>query len=151
MQKDLFGNVNLPIPKTEGIKYAGSKLKIIPHILDIADNLSFESVLDGFSGTTRVAQAFAQRGKLTTANDISEWSEVFATCYLLSQKEDSFYQPYLDLLNSLKGKHGWFTEHYGGDEKNAKRPFQRHFINTVLLRHKAQPFCHLKLQPIYAL
>ena len=31
MQKDLFGNVNLPIPKTEGIKYAGSKLKIIPH------------------------------------------------------------------------------------------------------------------------
>lgn len=131
MQKTSSLNINLPIPKTEGIKYAGSKLKIIPHILDLTDNLKFESVLDGFSGTTRVSQAFAQRGKQTTANDISDWSEVFATCYLLSQKEDSFYQPYLDILNSLKGQEGWFTEYYGGDEKNTKRPFQRH--NTLKL------------------
>lgn len=118
-------------PSTEGIKYAGSKLKIIPHILNITDTLGCRSVLDGFSGTTRCAQAFAQRGMQTTANDISEWSEVFATCYLLSEKEDSFYQPYIDYLNSLQGKEGWFTEHYGGDENLVKRPFQRH--NTMKL------------------
>ena len=132
---------DLIIPTTEGIKYAGSKLKIIPHILRMTSDLECRSVLDGFSGTTRVAQAFAQRGLQTTANDISEWSEVFATCYLLSEKEDSFYQPYIDCLNSLQGIEGWFTENYGGDEQHTKRPFQRH--NTMKLdamREKIEEF-----------
>ena len=116
------------IPETEGIKYAGSKLKIIPRILSLLteQNLSFESVLDVFSGTTRVAQAFAQLGFSTTANDISEWSEVFATCYLLSSKQDGYYQELLNHLNSLEGKPGWFTENYGGTEHTCKRPFQVH-------------------------
>ena len=49
------------IPQTEGIKYAGSKLKIIPYITQLLMNTKgVKSVLDGFSGTTRVSQAFAQ-------------------------------------------------------------------------------------------
>lgn len=116
------------IPETEGIKYAGSKLKIIPRIINLlADqNTPFDSVLDVFSGTTRVSQAFAQLGLATTSNDISEWSEVFATCYLLSSREDSYYQKLLNHLNSLTGKHGWFTENYGGTATSCKRPFQEH-------------------------
>jgi len=92
-QTDLFGNKILETPKTEGIKYAGSKLKILPYIVNILSKLeNVKNVLDGFSGSTRVSQAFAQLGYNTTSSDISAWSEVFATCYLMSNKPDKFYQ-----------------------------------------------------------
>lgn len=131
MQIDLFGHKTLSAPYTEGIKYTGSKLKIIPYILDTIADLKCNSILDAFSGTTRVSQAFAKQGFRTTSNDLSVWSEVFATCYLLSNKEDEFYQKYLDYLNNLEGKRGWFTDNYGGDINGAKRPFQIH--NTMKL------------------
>ena len=124
MQLGLFGDIN--IPKTEGIKYAGSKLKLIPHIIHSINNLDIKTVLDGFSGTTRVSQAFAQLGYNTTCNDASEWSEVFGNCYLLSNKNDAYYQEIIDILNNLQGYDGWFTEHYGGDNTNGKMPFQIH-------------------------
>ena len=79
-QLDIYGNARAIIPHTEGIKYAGSKLKILPYIVEILSDLKrVEKVLDGFSGTTRVSQAFAQLGYDTTSSDISVWSEVFAT------------------------------------------------------------------------
>ena len=59
-------------PTTEGIKYTGSKLKLIPHIIQDIKDLEITSVLDGFTGTTRVAQACSQLGYETTCNDVSE-------------------------------------------------------------------------------
>ena len=116
----------IDIPKTEGIKYTGSKLKLLPYIIQSIQNLDINTVLDGFTGTTRVAQAFSQLGYNTTCNDISEWSEVFGNCYLISSKSDSFYQEIIDYLNSLDGYDGWFTEHYGGKGDKGKMPFQIH-------------------------
>ena len=116
------------IPQTEGIKYAGSKLKLLPHILELASKVEPRTVFDGFSGTTRVSQAFAQCGCRVIANDIAAWSKVFGDCYLLSPHPASHYQQLIDHLNSLPGKHGWFTEHYSGD---FKKPWQRH--NTLKL------------------
>lgn len=111
---------------TQGIKYAGSKLKIIPYIVQIISELrSVKTVLDGFSGTTRVSQAFAQLGYSTTANDVATWSEVFANCYLIADKPATFYQEIIDELNALKGFDGWFTDNYGIDGALLKRPFQR--------------------------
>jgi len=113
------------IPKTEGIKYAGSKLKLLPYIFEIVGQLEgVDSVLDGFSGSTRVSQAFAQLGYSTTSSDISVWSEVFATCYLIANKSDVFYQDKIDYLNNLQGIDGWFTENYGGAVTDIKKPFQ---------------------------
>lgn len=124
-QLDIFGNETFSIPKTEGIKYTGSKLKIIPHIVKIITELKdVKNVLDGFSGTTRVSQAFSQLGYNTTANDVSVWSEVFGTCYLKSKKDDKFYQEILDYLNNLEGYSGWFTENYGAEISGKKKPFQ---------------------------
>lgn len=124
-QFDIFGNKAFTTPKTEGIKYAGSKLKILPYIVQILGELDdVHDVLDGFSGTTRVSQALAQLGYNTTSSDISAWSDVFGNCYLLSKKPDSFYQSILDHLNSLKGYNGWYTEHYGAEITETKRPFQ---------------------------
>lgn len=119
----LFGNI-YTVPKTEGIKYTGSKLKIIPYILRAIEGLEINTALDAFSGSTRVAQAFAQIGFNTTANDISEWSYVFANCYLKATKPDSFYQEYIDELNGLKGYKGCFSEHYGGIPKRGRNLFK---------------------------
>jgi adenine-specific DNA-methyltransferase len=90
-----------------------------------------ETVLDGFSGTTRVSQAFAQKGYSVTSNDVSVWSEVFATCYLLANNHPKFYQEMIEHLNHLKGEEGWFTEKYGGDSTDVKKPFQ--IKNTMKL------------------
>ena len=115
----------MEIPKTEGIKYAGSKLRLLPYIFQMVGELKgIETVLDGFSGSTRVSQAFAKLGYSTTSNDISAWSEVFATCYLVSNRPRSYYQELIDYLNSLQGIDGWFTENYGGAENEIKKPFQ---------------------------
>lgn len=112
---------------TEGVKYAGSKLKIIPFITEIISELNdVHHVLDGFSGTTRVSQAFAQMGYNTTSNDISVWSEVFATCYLKSTGKDQYYQEIIDHLNQMTGYDGWFTENYAATEEFTKKPFQIH-------------------------
>lgn len=125
MQRDFFGGTVPTTPKTEGIKYAGSKLKILPYIVRILSELrDVKNVLDGFSGTTRVAQALAQLDYNVTLNDISDWSEIFATCYLKSKKTDEFYQNIINHLNDLEGYAGWYTEHYGSDKPGGKAPFQ---------------------------
>ncbi|HYV84085.1 MAG TPA: DNA adenine methylase [Pyrinomonadaceae bacterium] len=118
-------------PRTEGIKYAGSKLKLLPHILELAARVEPGTVFDGFSGTTRVSQAFAQCGVRVIANDIAVWSKVFGDCYLLSPHPAEHYQDLIDHLNALPGKDGWFTEHYSGDVNDLKKPWQRH--NTLKL------------------
>ena len=125
-QLDIFGETLLTTPKTEGIKYAGSKLKILPYIIEVLSDLEdVKKVLDGFTGTTRVAQALAQLGYDITASDISAWSEVFANCYLKSSKPDGFYQKIIDHLNELKGYDGWYTKYYGAElSEDKKRPFQ---------------------------
>lgn len=121
-------------PTTEGIKYAGSKLKLLPYILQLAQKVHPTSVLDGFSGTTRVSQAFAQSGCRVFANDLSVWSEIFGKCYLLNDHPATHYQPFIDHLNALPGRDGWFTENYGGDPNDGcsvgadglKKPWQKH-------------------------
>ncbi len=118
-------------PPTEGIKYTGSKKKLLPQILSLVNGLKPKMVLDGFSGTTRVAQAFAKQGYQVIANDISAWSENFATCYLLNKKPAAYYQAMLDELNNLKPIAGWFSQHYGGDIHETKKPWQKH--NTMRL------------------
>lgn len=125
LQTDIFGNKTLITPSTEGIKYAGSKLKILPYITQVISQLdNVRDVLDGFSGSTRVSQAFSKLGYNTTSCDISTWSETFATCYLLSREPNSYFQEILDHLNNLNGYDGWYTENYGGGESDTKRPFQ---------------------------
>jgi adenine-specific DNA-methyltransferase len=110
----MFPDLVFSCPDTEGIKYVGSKLKLIPYILQLANKVAPRIVFDGFSGTTRVSQAFAKRGYKVISNDIALWSKVFGLCYLKNRKPKAYYQEIIDHLNALPGKDGWFTEHYGG-------------------------------------
>jgi adenine-specific DNA-methyltransferase len=122
------------LPATEGIKYAGSKRTLLPAILQLVRTTGACSVLDGFSGTTRVSQALAKSGLTVFCNDIAVWSEVFATCYLQASGHPHDYQGLIDHLNAVQPVDGWFTEHYGGDPNNGlsvqadgrKKPWQRH-------------------------
>jgi adenine-specific DNA-methyltransferase len=147
----LFDDMVVDAPETEGIKYAGSKLKLLPHILQLVQKVGPKTVLDGFAGTTRVSQMLAQTGHRVIANDISVWSKIFGTCYLLNPHPESHYQPMVDHLNSLPGKDGWFTEHYGGEpnggssigEDNLKKPWQKH--NTRRLDAIRDEIEHLPL------
>ena len=122
------------VPTTEGIKYAGSKLKLIPQILQLAKKVDANTILDGFSGTTRVSQAFAKFGYSVICNDIAHWSEILGTCYLHNKKPRTEYQTLIDHLNAVPPIDGWFTEHYGGNANNGsaiqadrlKKPWQLH-------------------------
>ena len=87
----------LNVPSTEGIKYAGSKLKLIPQILELTKKVDSKTILDGFSGTTRVSQAFAKLGYDVICNDIAPWSKVLGTCYLLNTNRNRNINPLLPI------------------------------------------------------
>lgn len=133
-QPVLFKEYVVDAPQTEGIKYVGSKLKLLPAILSLAHKTKAQTILDGFSGTTRVSQAFAQRGYTVLCNDSAVWSEVFGTCYLLGGKQGRNYRELIERLNAVPPRDGWFTEHYGGDSNGGcsiqndgrKKPWQKH-------------------------
>ena len=148
-QSELFSdNLTIEAPPTEGIKYAGSKLKLLPQILALASKVNARTVLDGFSGTTRVSQAFARCGYDVVCNDHAVWSEVFGACYLKAQAPHT-YQRLIGHLNEVKPKDGWFTNFYGGstsDTKAGKRPWQIH--NTRKLDGIREELEKLCLDPV---
>lgn len=150
----LFGEITVDAPATEGIKYAGSKLKLLPYILDLARRTGARSVLDGFSGSTRVSQAFAKSGRRIICNDIAVWSEVLGLCYLRNGEPPEYYSKLIRSLNGVPPKDGWFTEHYGGEPNGGnavqrdglKKPWQIH--NTRKLDGVREEIDRLSLSPI---
>lgn len=130
----LFEDIVFDAPPTEGVKYAGSKLKLLPYILQLAKLVNPKTIFDGFAGTTRVSQAFAQAGCRVVTNDLAVWSKTFGICYLLNPYPQKHYTQLVNHLNALPEKNGWFTEHYGGDGENIcsgredglKKPWQKH-------------------------
>ena len=128
-------SIHVTTPKTQGIKYTGSKLKLLPHIISLLDGLEVQTIFDGFSGTTRVSQAFAQLGYQVTAADISDWSYVLGRCYLHNRNTPAYYRELIEHLNAVEGYDGWFTTHYGGvvgdggsaiQPDGSKKPWQIH-------------------------
>ncbi len=154
IQKTFFGDTIIKPPQTEGIKYAGSKLKLLPQILNLIAKTDAKRILDGFSGSTRVSQALALSGYIVTSNDIAVWSSVLATCYLKNKKKAKEYQELIDHLNAVKPRNGWFTEHYGGNPNDGmsmqkdglKKPWQIH--NTKKLDGIREEIDRLKLGDI---
>ncbi len=141
-------------PPTEGVKYAGSKRALVPHILALAKRVPAKRVLDGFAGTTRVSQALALAGYQVHCNDLSVWSEAFGRCYLLGHRQPTDYTELIRHLNALPPQDGWFTEHYGGQPNGGcavqhdglKRPWQIH--NTRKLDAIRQEIDLLRLSPV---
>ncbi len=152
LQMKMFDDVYPDAPKTEGIKYAGSKMKLLPQILWLAEKVRPKTVFDGFSGSTRVSQALARVGYRVTSSDQAIWSETFARCYLQSGKREQ-YTSLIKHLNACKPVDGWFTQYYGGDPQAdllnggdvKKRPWQ--IQNTRKLDAIREEIDRLQLDP----
>lgn len=100
--------------KTSGIKYLGAKTKLIPQILAASAHAGdVRSVIDVFTGTTRVGQAFRESGFRVITSDMSAYSADFSRCYLQGTPEDvEIVAPIIARLNELPGICGWITQNY---------------------------------------
>lgn len=99
---------------TNGIRYLGSKNKILPLIIEVIGNLPKRDnkVIDVFTGTTRVAQALKLHGYDVTTSDLSWASEAYSNAFVCNNGSVSHLQHFIDELNKVTPKAGWLTDHY---------------------------------------
>ncbi len=103
------------------IKYLGSKRQLIPEILDAVKQAApgARSVLDLFSGTSRVGHALKQAGFQVYANDHNTYAFMLAKCYVETDLEDieNAAKKLIDEFNRLPGKPGYFTQNFCEDAR----------------------------------
>jgi len=103
--------------ETSGVKYIGSKFNLLEPILNIVNKyVELEpnrrpSLIDAFTGTTRVAQAFRQEGWDTQTSDLSWASECYAQTFL-QLNNNHHLNTIIDDLNKTVPKTGWLTKYY---------------------------------------
>jgi adenine-specific DNA-methyltransferase len=98
------------------IKYLGSKRLLLEWIYEVI-NSNFpkaQSVLDLFSGTSRVGHALKSAGLTVLANDHNLFAYHLARCYVETDLEDlpPDFDEILKHLNNLPPSPGFFTEKY---------------------------------------
>jgi adenine-specific DNA-methyltransferase len=94
------------------IKYLGSKRTLIPLITQVVQELALSgTVLDLFSGTSRVGHALKARGYRVIANDHNAYAHTLATCYVQADAEDVLEDAaqLVAEFNALPGRAGYFT------------------------------------------
>jgi len=117
--------------KTKGIRYLGSKDKIMPLILEVTDKVELpnNTVIDVFTGTTRVAQAYKETGRKVITSDLSWAAEAYSYNFICNEGDHNSLQQYCDHLNSIKPVEGWLTQNYCDVEAaggNVVRVWKRH-------------------------
>ena len=103
--------------QTSGVKYIGSKLSLLNFIVEsISTRLNTPTdlrIIDVFTGTTRVAQAFRSRGWSVQTSDLSWASEAYAEAFLKRTSQSGARIPALiEDLNKEPAKAGWITKYY---------------------------------------
>lgn len=102
----------MPKIETRGVKYIGSKDKLILYIVEALKELDdIKTCIDVFTGTTRVAQAFKKLGKKVITSDLSWASEGYSETFI-GNKNNKHLQPIIDDLNNIAPIAGWITESY---------------------------------------
>jgi len=95
------------------IKYIGSKRLLVPAIVELIGRLpDVRTVLDLFSGTSRVGHALKAAGYEVTANDHTTYAYKLAQCYVAADRRELL-PPVTQLvaeLNQVTGTPGYFTE-----------------------------------------
>jgi len=95
------------------IKYLGSKRLLLDLIGDAVERVApGPTVLDLFSGTSRVGHALKRRGFRVVANDHNAYAHALARCYVEADLDDVDRDARLliDEFNHLPGRPGYFTE-----------------------------------------
>lgn len=94
------------------IKYLGSKRTLIPKILEVFDTLGqHQTVVDVFSGTSRVGHALKASGRRVLANDHNAYAAMLARCYVQADHADVCHDAIrlIAELNALPGAAGYVT------------------------------------------
>ena len=102
------------------IKYIGSKRTLLPAITQIVRSMpDVSSVIDFFSGTSRVGHALKKRGYQVHSNDLLTYAHTLAKCYVQTDREDIAHeaQRLIAELNQLPGKAGYFTQTFCIDSR----------------------------------
>lgn len=96
------------------IKYLGSKRTLVPEIVQLfATFPEVESVVDLFSGTSRVGHALKRAGHRVIANDYNRYAHTLARCYVEADHDlVAEAEAWVAELDALPGRAGWFTETY---------------------------------------
>jgi len=96
------------------IKYLGSKRTLLPLIVQTIQNLGdVDSVVDLFSGTSRVGHALKGAGFKVLSNDLNTYAATLARCYVqadASLAEEA--KTHLKALESIAPKPGYFTQQF---------------------------------------
>lgn len=95
------------------IKYIGSKRVLVPTIKKVVGSIpEARSVVDFFSGTSRVGMALKESGYQVHANDYMTYAHTLALAYIQANREDveAECRELIGHLNSLPGEPGYFTE-----------------------------------------
>ena len=114
--------------KPSTMRYYGGKTKLLDFIICNLKEAGLEKgmkVLDGFSGTSVVAQRFKYEGFITHANDNLFFCYCIADAHMHFRKSPTFKNLNFDVfthLNSLKGKSGFITKNYT-PFRNSKRMY----------------------------
>ncbi len=94
------------------IKYLGSKRQLVPLIVEqIGRWPDVRSVIDLFSGTSRVGHALKAAGYRVLANDHNAYAETLARCYVQADRADvqAAAEQLIGELGRLPGRAGYFT------------------------------------------
>lgn len=97
------------------IKYIGSKRLLVPDIVEIVRRCKgVRSVVDLFSGTSRVGHALKAEGFRVVANDHNSYAATLARCYVQADGSDVGRDAVrlIREFSRLKGRHGYFTESF---------------------------------------
>lgn len=95
------------------IKYLGSKRTLLPVITRLIGELpDIRTVVDLFSGTSRVGHALKRAGYRVLANDHNRYAATLARCYVQADADDVAgpARTLIDEFNALPGRAGYFTE-----------------------------------------
>lgn len=103
------------------IKYIGSKRLLIEQIVSLCTLAAPRggTVLDLFSGTSRVGHALKARGFGVIANDHNAFAHTLATCYVQAHAPQLApkAQAIIDELNTIPGDPGYITQTYCTDSR----------------------------------
>ena len=95
------------------IKYLGSKRTLLPTIGDIVNDLpNTKSIIDLFSGTSRVGHFLKQQGYQVFSNDLNTYAYTLASCYVAADKNEHLktVEKLIKEMQLIKPEEGYFTK-----------------------------------------
>ncbi|MEQ9460784.1 MAG: DNA adenine methylase [Phycisphaeraceae bacterium] len=96
------------------IKYLGSKRTLLPKILQVVGSFGSDqsTIIDLFSGTSRVGHALKAAGYRVLANDHNAYAATLARCYVQADREDHLHdaKQLVAEFNTMPGQPGYITK-----------------------------------------